>query len=185
MFDSGKKIEELKNEVSELKESLKIFSESFQKNNELFQKMAEEFKNFKNSEIIYIKSLNEKITEIDSLRNNFENSLQNFNSIRNRLEELFVSRIVNLVDAETAKVKEKINSFESLENEFKNLTGGIKDIKEEIDKFKIISSQVKTSDFSLQKYAKELQEMDSEKLRLMRENDNLKTIIAKLRRNLQ
>lgn len=54
-------------------------------------------------------------------------------------------------------------------------------IGSELDKFQQIAKEIKTADFELSNFARKVTAEDAEKLRLMRENEKLKMLVARIR----
>jgi len=95
-----------------------------------------------------------------------------------------------LFEDANAQINEKLQSlfyttreYKKLEESLGQINNKIMQMSKEIDKFNDIANKIKASDFELANYAREVTKMDHEKLRLIRENENLKRIISKERRN--
>ncbi len=128
------------------------------------------------------KKLSEALERLDERVAEFGKSVASFNNIKNRIDDMLYKRIKEIADEEIAAVRKRISEFSSIEAEFKSMSSEMARMRLEMAKWNAISSQVKETDFSLQKHAKELQLADSRKLELERENENLKSILSKMKR---
>ena len=73
-------------------------------------------------------------------------------------------------------------SYNDVKDNLKRIVEQLGVVEGEIGKFKKISQCVQETDFNLNKYAKELENTDKEKLALMHKVDKLQMLIAKERR---
>jgi len=150
-----------------------------------------------------IKTLSEKIDcinhEFYGLNEKYKAQIEDTKELNNTLRKRIDSfRILEdtaqkrLFSETKSEIREKLDSLMHTTKEYRKLENGLKNIGEniiilssEIEKFKNISSQIKKEDFNLAKFAREVVKEDAEKLRLIRENEKLKMLISKERRNRQ
>ena len=86
------------------------------------------------------------------------------------------------LDVETDKLKKDVQSFNEAKSQIQGIVESVQATKAEIDKFIVISKELKTKDFELSNFAREIFKADKEKLELLKRIDYLETLIAKMRR---
>jgi len=186
---SGKRIDELKERIVEQEKAISSLKEEFnsqakllEKTNSLLNEIIQKFDEFKKREELRIGLLEKEIAEIEKRRKEFEGAVTNFNSLRNRIEEMVCEKILEVVNKEISSINAKTKKFESVEEDFAKLWNQVLLLEKQISKFNNIAANIKEVDFTLKRYMKEIELNDKEKLRLMKEIDTLKSIIAKMRR---
>ncbi|MHA2023660.1 MAG: hypothetical protein ACTSWQ_08375 [Candidatus Thorarchaeota archaeon] len=165
VLNQSKEVEGFKGEVRELKLEVQTFTSE-----------ASRFSETAFSQLAGIKKTNESL----------KTELYDFKLIKSEIKSRLVGEVMDELRAElrkeTGKLDTDVKCFNELKDELSVLVGKFKSVESEITKFKSIASQVNSADFELGKFARELEKSDSEKLRLMQENDNLKRLLAKERR---
>ena len=177
------RIEMLERVTLSLKEDMENNHSALKETNELLNQMITEFKSFKRGEEDHVKRMEEQVYGIEKSRDDFEGAITNFDSLRKRIENMVTERLIEVVNKEIASITAKSKKFSDVEEDFSKLAEEVKFLKEELAKFNRISQGIKEVDFTLKKHANELELADKEKLRLMREMDNLQTIMARMKRN--
>jgi hypothetical protein len=141
---------------------------------------------------------------IDSIRSDnsdglkrYENEIARFTSLteefRKRLDSFQIME-KKAIDILTGIAKEKLErnieimknaslGYQELQDELVKVNTSIRPLSTEIKKFSQLAGQVKEVDFTLEEYAKELRKNDTEKLKLMGENEKLRKLLAKERRH--
>lgn len=164
--DQSKELESFRNEVRELKTEIQKFSSE-----------ASRFSETAFSQLSSIRKTNEDM----------KSELYDFKLIKADIKSTLVGELMEefrtVLRKETGKLDTDVKCFNELKDELSVLVTKFKSVEQEIAKFKEIASQVKSADFQLARYARELETNDREKLQLMSENDNLKRLLAKERRS--
>ena len=126
--------------------------------------------------------IEEEMSKVVDVISGFEKSMASFDNVKNRLDTLLYDKINEFIDRELASIRKKLGVFDDVEDRFKALVGEVTALKMELAKFNAIAGNIKEVDFSLHKHAKELELQDKTKIDLERENDRLKSIMAKMKR---
>jgi hypothetical protein len=173
-----------KNEVNKLKEQLSDIknhqTELFSQFNSKVDILTNHFETLENSSITNFKNHTNEFEQLNlKLKKRIDSMLMLENILRNSFMESATSEIKKQISSLDITTKE----YKKVESTLLNLNSNIKTLTNDITKFKSISSEISIADFNLSKHVKEVNLADKEKLRLMNENDRLKTIIAKQRRH--
>jgi len=151
-------IAELKAQLSEIKNNQKEFLTNFRENVDVIKKVREDFE----KEMYRFKGLKEKTQK--SIMDKFEEELQK--ELKLQMDSL----------------KKDYGSYEEVKKGLGEVTMRLGSLNEEMVKFTNISSSIKEKDFEMEKFAKQLLEMDQEKLNLIKKIDTLERLISRMRR---
>tara|TARA_B100000315_G_C14568303_1_gene584115 strand:+ start:1933 stop:2499 length:567 start_codon:yes stop_codon:yes gene_type:complete len=144
-------------------------------------------KELKENQSQFLTEFKENAESIGTLKAEFEKELYNFklmsSNVEKKLLEKFDEAIKNEIHEYFAKLRTDIQSFGDLKEKIDTISEDIKKATSELGKFVEISESIKKGDFELGNHAKKLQDMDNEKLELMRKIDNLERLLSKMRRS--
>ena len=168
----SKNIENNNRTVSELKDELSSLKKELQEN----KKLQDEFlKNFK-----------ENIAIIKNLREDFGKELVEFKLLKGQLQrkilDKFEEELQKDLEVNRESLKKDTEDYNELRKKVAEILSRLNLTTEEISKFIEISRSIKKEDFELTKFARNLIEMDKEKLELMRKIDTLERLVSKIRR---
>lgn len=168
----NKNIEENSKITSELKNELETLRIELLEN----KKLQDEFlKNFK-----------ENLFVIKNLREDFGKELVEFKLLKGQLQrkilEKFEEELQKDLEVNREALKKDSQDYNELRKKVSEILSKLNLTTEEINKFTEISKSIKKEDFELTKFARNLMEMDREKLELMRKIDTLERLISKIRR---
>ena len=125
----------------------------------------------------------EAVNELKSEINEGINSVKVLSStIQGNLTRRFSDEISNI----TQEVSSKLSGVELLKKEVETAANKVRDVLDALDgdvkKLAEVSSHINAKDFEMTKFAGQLREADSEKLRLMRQLDSMQRLVSSLRR---
>lgn len=135
-------------------------------------------KNLENAE-----KLKQEMQEICSIKSEFETSLNRINSISRSIEKTAASEVRKVADEEIERMRAGSAKLRDAEDDLNDMLEGINSINMEISKFLDISKQIRLVDFTLKSHQQDIQNYEKEKIRLLDENEKLKSIMAKMKRN--
>ena len=163
--ENSRIISELKNELSSLNKGL----------TDVKQNQNEFLKNFK-----------ENLLVIKNLKEDFSRELVEFKLLKGQLQrkiiDKFEEELQKDLEINREALKKDIDDYTELRKKAAEILSKLNLTKEEIEKFIEISKSIKKEDFELTKFARNLFEMDKEKLELMRKIDTLERLVSKIRR---
>lgn len=186
MFN-GKQFQEIK-ELLE-KTNLRIdeltsqVRESGQEMDELKHHFTDEVNNLKDQSLEKTFQLSKELKNLQEQTQKFQRCVGTFENLKSNLDDVLTSKITSMAEFEIRKVKESLSNLNSVENDFKALVIEVNDLKNEINKFNTISKGIKEVDFTLNKHVQEIEQVDRKKFELEQENERLKTMMARMKRN--
>ena len=127
-----------------------------------------------------------QLDNVHKTNEEFKKELYDFKMIKSDIKSKLVSELVESfreeLKAETRKLDVDVKAFNDLKEELCIIVTKFKAVESEVAKFKEIAGQLKSADFQLANYAKELTKNDQEKLRLMERVEYLERLVAKERK---
>jgi len=127
--------------------------------------------------------LTKELKIINEESSRLKKCVNSFDSIKNRVDSMLMDKLNKLVDVEIKAVKEKFLEIDSVEKNYKSLIDELSKLESNIQKFNNISSNIKEVDFTLNKHMNDISQVEKKKILLEQENDRLKSIMAKMKRN--
>lgn len=182
----NEKIDSLNNVISGLKDGLKehkgIYSDDVREKKELLtdiKKLLEELSWGKNTLVLELKK---QLESINQTKESFDKELRSFKESHEQLNKKVYDKLSLSVEDQLKELKGNTVNYNDLKSDVQNTILMLNDLKEEVSKFKAISSSIKSKDYELTNHARNLLKMDKEKLELMRKIDTLERLIAMERR---
>ncbi|HII71184.1 TPA: hypothetical protein HA265_00335 [Candidatus Woesearchaeota archaeon] len=102
--------------------------------------------------------------------------------MRNKLVDELTEIFREELRKQTRQLERDVQSYNKLKEELSRITIQLGNLESEMGKFRAIAQQLKATDFELAKYAREVCKADGEKLKLMKDLDNLQRLLSKERR---
>ena len=184
MLTNKKELIEIKEKLTEVNSKINQSNEEFKSEN---SRIFNENKELLNSILLSVDELNngqnnlssdyqQEINKTSELNEQLKKRIDSFKllqeSVQKRMMEdikFEIKKHIDTILSTTERYKELEGSLVLINKKVENLTG-------EIGKFQKIAQEVKSADFELTKFAKQVTQEDQEKLRLMRENEKLKML---------
>jgi hypothetical protein len=194
MFSSKKEFSAVEVEIKELKDLMLNVSSKFDKHSkETSQKLSSQDEKIA-SILDSVNRLQEKTSVFGQKLDEETRKFIEYNdAFRKRIDSLKILEdkiSKKLLDDAVAEIKSQVQSlftttkeYQKLESDLKLISQSVSSIKPDIDKLHQIAGNLKPADFIMSEFAKRVTQADQEKLNLMRENERLKMIISKERRN--
>jgi chromosome segregation ATPase len=133
-----------------------------------------------------LSAISAQMDEIHKTNEEFKKELYDFKMIKSDIKSKLVSELSESfreeLKNETRKLDVDVKAFNDLKEELCVLVTKFKAVESEVAKFKEIAGSLKSADFQLANYARELTKNDQEKLRLMEKVEHLERLVAKERR---
>ena len=142
--------------------------------------------NEKNSE--FFRNFEENINIIKNARDSFQKELFEFKLLKSQTQKKILEKFEEELQKELQIKLENLNKdaqeYNELKKQITNITLKVNNLSEEINKFLNVSKSIKERDFEMTHFAKQLLEMDNEKLELMRKIDTLERLVGRMRRTV-
>jgi len=185
MFNK-KELEEIKKQINSLgskaEENNIELKEKQSKNEELLNLMLTKILKLEENQNYFSNKLKEETQKIQELNENFEKSLGSFKVLQNTASKKLLEETNTEIKTQLNSLMKTANNYRQIETNLLDTKGILESLNVEINKFNMISKDIKKTDFQLANYVDKVTEIDKEKLRLMQENDRLKKLISKERR---
>jgi chromosome segregation ATPase len=178
----GAEIDSIKKQIKSLSNDSKQFKEEFSNFLLDHEKLMESQKKQQEMIIESSKALN----EIKTISDDFKKEIYDFKLMKTQMQKVVLERVENELKEELSSglsnMREDAKKYEKLRNNLEILSSDIMILRDNIKKFSSIAVNIKESDFHLNKYYRNLDEMDKEKIHLLRKIDSLERLVAKIRR---
>ncbi|MBI4738529.1 hypothetical protein HY772_03045 [Candidatus Woesearchaeota archaeon] len=136
---------------------------------------------------IYLEFM-EQLNHTKKLNEELKDDIYDFKLLKGQLKTKIVEELSESfrgeIAAQSKKLEADIKVYNALKDELGRVLVEIKGLQEEMNKFRAISSQIKTADFELANYAREVTRMAREKQDLLSRADKLESAIARERRRV-
>lgn len=176
-----------------VKEDIDAINRNIEENSKIISELKAELEALRNglaetkkTQDEFLKNFRENLTIIKNLREDFGKELVEFKLLKGQLQRKILDKFEEELQKDLEVNRESLKKDADDYNELRkkaaeilsrlNLTGG------ELNKFIEISKSLKKEDFELTRFARQLIDMDREKLELMRKIDTLERLVSKIRR---
>ena len=184
MFNAKKDLESVRDGIrghfDEIKDD---FSVKLDETKNAIRELYKEIQELKGTNINHNEQVKKDLLEINTLKNEFERALNKVQSMSYVIEETTKDSVREVAQKEIESIQANSAKFRELENELRATTQKIHYLQLEISKFISISQQINLVDFSLKSHKQDIEKYERERNDLMQENERLKTIMARMKRN--
>ena len=175
------------------KEEIDIINRTIEENSRIISGLKTELESLK-KELVetnktqddFLKNFKENIAIIKNLREDFGKEIYEFKLLKGQLQrkilEKFEEELQKDLEVNRESLRKDIEGYNELRKKVEGMLSKMDLTSEEINKFTEISRNIKKEDFELTKFARQLIDMDREKLDLMRKIDTLERLVSKIRR---
>jgi chromosome segregation ATPase len=184
MVFNTKKIEELNSKLSQIENRLSSFqsrSEDFDHRNEIIlEQLQSKLDNFQSAQDSVIDQYEKELQRINDLSNQLNKRIESFKILENKISK-------KLIEEASLEINKQLNSLFVTTNKYLQFEESLLKVDKNIstinNKFEFISNNINETDFQLNKLMNNIVKEDENKLKLIYENDKLKKLISKMRRN--
>lgn len=161
------KIEDIKKQIDNQDASIKSLTETTAKLDQINRKFHDSFM--------------DNINNVKENNDRFQKLLTEFSLLKSKMPEKLFDRLHQELEPNLNRMKSDQNQFDTLNSSFKNVTHDLNKVQDELKRFQSISKGIKDVDFELVKYKKTLETEDRNKVSMLKQINDLKTMIAKER----
>lgn len=192
MIKKIKGLLQIKDEIDKINDKLNNTTESV--NNlrvdisivrEQMNKHLTEFNDKNNN---FFKNFDENIESMKNIKANFEQEFFDFKLFKSQAQKKILEKFEEELQKELKLNLDNLNKdaveYKELKNQISNITLKVDNLTGELNKFVNISRNIKEKDFEMKHFAKQLIDMDKEKLDLMRKIDSLERLVSRMRRTV-
>ena len=130
-----------------------------------------------------IAKVSEHLTAVVRAREDVEKSTRSFTELQRRIEQFITQRVGDSIKESMNVLKVDADRYAAVKKEIDILVGSAREFSEQAAIFTQMAQRIEKADLDLSKYAKELARTDTEKVKLMKDVDELQRMIAKMRRS--
>lgn len=145
-----------------------------------FKHLEDTLSQLKEKQFFYFEEFEKSIASFNDLNIKYKKEFDTLNIIKNNL----TSKVLEKLEKE---LKDELNShFVKLGLEkakFSELSKSIETAKEEIRRLALLAEKIKSADLELTRHSQELKNNDVEKLKLLKQIDELQALIGRMRQN--
>ena len=175
------------------KEEIDAISRNIAENSRIANELKDELSSLKKelaetkkAQDEFLKSFKENLFVIKNLREDFGKEIYEFKLLKSQLQkkilEKFEEELQKDLEVNRDSLKKDADDYNELRKKVAEILSGLNLTGNEISKFIEISRSIKKEDFELTKFARQLVDMDREKLELMRKIDTLERLVSRIRR---
>jgi hypothetical protein len=143
-------------------------------------------KAFEQLSLRFSSELNVMKSHLDAIsvaREQVEKSTRSFSDVQRKIENVVHDQLGTAINASVENLKLDAGKYDAVKRDIDMILLKMKQLNEEIVKFQGISKQIKQGDFELLKFARELEKTDNDRVRLLKQVDDLQRLVARMRRS--
>ena len=186
MITKIKELIDVKHNLEELNKSVNDNNKTISDLKVELESLKKELNESKKTQDEFLKNFKENLNVIKNLREDFGKELYEFKLLKGQLQrkilDKFEEELQKDLEINKEALRKDINDYNELRKNVAQILSRLNMTTEEINKFLEISKNIKKEDFELTKFARQIIEMDKEKLELMRKIDTLERLVSKIRR---
>ena len=175
------------------KEDIDLINKNIEENNKIISGLKAELESLnkeltetKKTQDEFLKNFKENLFVIKNLKDDFGREIYEFKLLKAQLQkkilEKFEEELQKDLEVNRDALKKDTEDYNELRKKVAEILSRLNFTTEEINKFIEISKSIKKEDFELTKFARQITDMDREKLELMRKIDTLERLVSKIRR---
>jgi len=186
LMGAGSKIEEVSVKIKELAKEVSSQSKDVSAFRKELSGLKNEINDLNTTAKDSLSAITLQLDELHKTNEDYKKELYDFKMIKSEIKSKLVQDLAEdfrtELRNETRKLDTDVKAFNDLKEELCILVTKFKSVESEVAKFKEIAQEIKSADFKLASFAKELTKTDQEKLKLMERVDYLERLVAKERR---
>jgi chromosome segregation ATPase len=190
MIEKIKALGRVGEDVSIIKKEIKAFRKNVDELRGTLDMFHSEINRMKESQIKNCDIIDEtrkSVQDIHILAEDFKKEIYDFKIMKTQMQKEIMQRFESELQSELrtqiGNLKDTQERYETLKNNVSIVSQNVTVLMDEVIRFKEIAKYIKDSDFHLNKYYRNLEESDKEKIRLLKKIDNLERMVAKMRRS--
>ena len=181
----GEEFKELKEKLAKLERRGEHHQLTGTETQDLLVKLSERIGQLENNHINYGQEFSSQVSRISEHNDQLQKRITSFKILHDRASQKLLEDMNLELKSHLDVLFQTKRRYAEQENVVNNnltfLNQRLEEIGQELNKFQKIALQIKTADFELTNFARKVTQEDAEKLRLIRENEKLKMLVARMR----
>ncbi|MBS3138657.1 hypothetical protein J4207_03025 [Candidatus Woesearchaeota archaeon] len=132
-----------------------------------------------------VQNIKIELSAVKQAREDVEKSTRSFAEVQKKIERTVHEQLSTAIADSIQRLKLDADHYTNIKKEMAGVSTHMQKLTGDMDKFSAISSQIKQADFDLSEHARNLKEGDNERVKLLKQIDDLQRMIAKMRRSQQ
>ncbi|HLD87428.1 MAG TPA: hypothetical protein VJB12_05180 [Candidatus Nanoarchaeia archaeon] len=186
MIGKFKDLLKMKEEVDDLKARMDAQGKSFDAFSSEVTKLCDNLQMVRNTQAQLLDEMKGNLGTFSQMQEDLSKEIYDFKLLKGQLQKKMLDKFEEELKSElkvnVEVLRKDLSDYEEMKNSVKEMLKKVELTKQEMGKWLDISTNIKATDFELGKFARQLQQADSEKLELMRKIDSLERLVSKMRR---
>jgi len=183
MMFSKKEVEKLNDSIKEINLKLSETDKNLKNldNQELLNLIIEKIGKLEEKQAVFGGRFEEETRKLSELNEVLRKRIDSFKILEDKASKRLFEEVNIEFKSKLEGLFHTSKCYQELEDKMIRIKNRLGVMEEEINKFSMIAKEVRVADFELAKFAKQVTQENGEKLKLIRENEKLKMLIARER----
>ncbi|MBD3259805.1 hypothetical protein GF371_04220 [Candidatus Woesearchaeota archaeon] len=186
MFKTKENFAELKELVLKLESSISAFNQRLDRLEENhktgFNTVIDQIQVLETSKDSALSDFKQSLSEINKLKNKLETSTNALILIKDNIKNNLINDMKKEIEKEVKAINDETVKYFELKKDINESANLLLNFKNHVVKLNLLAEKINPADFELEKYFKNMENQNKEKLRLMQEIDRLQSLVARERR---
>tara|TARA_Y100000310_G_C20565416_1_gene755228 strand:- start:523 stop:1113 length:591 start_codon:yes stop_codon:yes gene_type:complete len=181
----GEEFKELKEKIARIERVHEHHQTANNDTHQLLKGISERVEQLENNHVNYGQEFSSQVSRISENNDQMQKRITSFKILHDQASKKLLEdmnlELKSKMDVLFSTKKNYEEQEKIVNNNLVLLNQRLEAMGSEISKFKQIAQEIKTTDFELTNFARKVTQEDAEKLRLIRENEKLKMLVARMR----
>jgi len=186
MFKTKENIEELRQRIEKLGSGISALNnrlDSIEENHKAgFNTVVDQIQQLETNKDSALSEFKDALGDINKLKNKLETNTNALILIKDNIKNNLINDMKKEIEKEVKAINDETVKYFELKKDINDASKILIDFKGHVIKLNHISEHITSADFELGKYYKNIEESNSEKLRLMQEVDKMRSLVSRERR---
>ena len=186
MFKTKETFAELKEQITKLDSSISALNnrlDTIEENHKAgFNTVVDQIQQLETNKESALSEFRDSLGDINNLKNKLETNTNALILIKDNIKNNLINDMKKEIEKEVKVINDETVKYFELKKDINDASKILIDFKGHVIKLNQISEYIKSADFELGKYYKNIEESNSEKLRLMQEVDKMRGLVSRERR---
>jgi predicted nucleic acid-binding Zn-ribbon protein len=186
MFKTKENFAELKEDIAKLASSIQALNQrmdGIEENHRTgFNTVVDQIQQLESNKESALSEFKDALSDINKLKNKLETNINALILIKDNIKNNLIDDMKKEIEKEVKAINDETVKYFELKKDINEASNILLDFKGHVVKLNQISEQIKSADFQLGKYYKNIEDSNAEKLKLMQEVDKMRGLVSRERR---
>ena len=186
MFKTKENFAELKEEIVKLASSIQALNQridSIEENHKSgFNTVVDQIQQLETNKESALSDFKDALSDINKLKNKLETNTNALILIKDNVKNNLIDDMKKEIEKEVKAINDETVKYFELKKDINEASTILIDFKSHVARLNQISEHIKSADFELGKYYKNIEDSNADKLRLMQEVDKMRGLVSRERR---